>query len=114
MAAQNGIFMLKGRSGMTYNLSAYFDDTAGNPVRFSQAGKAGTGSPTEWTPPEPCALIDVCLAAASGQTTTQLARNGQPTGDYLLNALHLASITTRPQLAVVYHQLAKLTAFQLA
>lgn len=114
MAAQNGVFMLVGRSGQTYNISCYFDDTAGNPVRFSQAGKAGTGSPTEWTPPEPCALVDVTMAAASGQTTTQLARNGQPTGDYLLNALHLASIATRPALRVVYHQLAKLGAYQLA
>lgn len=114
MAAQNGVMMFKGRSGMTYNISFYVDDTAGNPVRFSQAGKAGAGSPTEWTPPEPVALVDVCLAAASGQTTTQLARNGQPTGDYLLNALHLASIATRPQLAIVYTPLAKVGAYQLA
>lgn len=114
MAAQNGVFHLIGNSGRTYDISSYFDDTAGNPVRFSQAAKAGAASPTEWTPPEGCRLTDVVIAAASGQTTTQICKNGQPTGDYLLNALHLASITTRPVLNIGYGPLAKLTAYQLA
>lgn len=114
MAAQSAIFQFKGRSGMTYTLSAYLDDTAGNPVRFNQAGKAGATSPTEWTPPEPVALKDVIIAAATGQTTTQLVRNGQPTGDILLNAAHLASVTFRPALSVVYTPIAKVGAYQIA
>lgn len=114
MAAQNGIASFRGKSGMTYSVSFYCDDTAGNPVRWSQAGKAGAGSPTDWTPPEPVVMFDFVLAAATGQTTTQVARNGQPTGDYLLNAVYLASITTRPPLSIVFTPLAKVGAFQLA
>lgn len=114
MAAQNGVFHFVGRSRATYSVSAYFDDSSGNPVRFSQAGKAGATSPTDWTPCEPVILVDVCLAAASGQTTTQLVRNGQPTGDIILNAMHLASITTRPHLTIGFNPTNKVGAFQLA
>jgi hypothetical protein len=114
MAAQNGVMSFIGQSGMTYSLSFYLDDSAGNPVRFNQAGKAGATAPTDWTPPEPVVLVDVCIAAASAQTTTQIVRNGQPTGDILLNAMHLASVTTRPSLRVPFTSLAKVGAYQLA
>lgn len=114
MAAQNGIAGFVGKSGMTYNVSFYLDDTAGNPVRFSQAGKAGASSPTDWTPPEPVALVDFCIGAASGQTTTQFLRNGQPTGDIILNAVHLASVNTRPALRVLFSPLARFGALQIA
>lgn len=114
MAAQSGIFTFKGKSGMRYSLSAYFDDTANAPVRFSAAGKAGATSAQDWTPPEVVALTDVILAAATGQTQTQLLRNGQPTGDVLLNAVQLASITFRPPLAVLYSPLTRVSAIQLA
>lgn len=114
MAAQNGVANFRGKSGQTYSLSFYLDDTAGAPVRMSQAGKAAATSPTEWTPPEPVVLFDVIIAAASGQTTTQIVRNGQPTGDYLLNAVHLAAITFRPPLSIVFNQVNKFGAYQLA
>lgn len=114
MAAQNGVFTFKGKSGQRYALSAYFDDSANAPVRFSAAGKAGATSAQDWTPPETVALVDVVLAAASGQTHTQILRNGQPTGDILLNALYLASITFRPPLAIVFTPLTKVSALQLA
>jgi len=114
MAAQNGVMSLIGQSGMTYSLSFYCDDSAGNPVRFNQAGKAGATSPTDWTPPESVVLVDFCMAAASGQTKTQIVRNGQPTGDILLNAMHLAAITTRPSLRIPFTPMAKLGAYQLA
>lgn len=114
MAAQSAIFHFKGKSLMSYTVSAYLDDTAGNPVRFNQAGKATATSPTEWTPPEVVALKDVIIAAATGQTQTQIVRNGQPTGDVLLNAVHLASIAFRPPLAVLFSPVAKVGAYQLA
>jgi hypothetical protein len=114
MAASSAILQFVGKSKMSYTLSAYLDDTAGNPVRFNQAGKASATSPTEWTPPEPVVLVDVIIAAATGQTHTQLVRNGQPTGDILLNAVYLASITTRPPLRVVFNSSNKVGAYQLA
>lgn len=97
MAAQNGVIHIVGQFG-SKDVSCYFDDTAGNPVRFSMTGKAAAGSPDFLALPG--IITDFVLAAASGQTTTQLVRDGVPTGDYLLNALHLASVTTRPKLAI--------------
>jgi len=115
MAAQNGVFRFVGlMRRITYDVSAYFDDTATNPVRFDTSGKAGSTSPTEWIPMEPVMLVDMVLAAATGQTTTQLNRNNVPTGDYLLNALHLAAITTRPGLRVPCSAGIKFGAKQLA
>lgn len=115
MAAQNGIAVFVGlQSKQTYHISFYLDDTAGNPVRWSQAAKAIATSPPDWTPPEQVALIDFIIAAASGQTTTQMLRNGQPTGDYLLNAVYLASITTRPPLRIGFSPIGKVGANQLA
>lgn len=114
MAAQNGVATFKGKSKMTYSVSFYLDDTAGNPVRWSQASKASATSPTDWQPPEPVVLTDICIAAASGQTTTQMTRNGIPTGDYLLNAVHLAAITFRPVLAIPFNPIHRAGAVQVA
>lgn len=113
MAAQSGIFHFVGKSGMSYSVSAYFDDSANAPVRFSQAGAAGATSDTSWTPPEPVALVDVILAAATARTQTQITRNGQPTGDMLLNALYLAAVTTRPPLRIVFSPLTRVSAIQI-
>jgi hypothetical protein len=114
VAAQNGVMMCKGRSGQTYNVSLYFDDSANNPVRFSGYGKAGATSPTEWSAPEDCVLMDLCIAAASGQTTTQLLKNSQPTGDIFLNAIILASIVSRPPVRILYRKDERVGAVQIA
>lgn len=114
MAAQNGIFRFIGNSGRTYNVSAYFDDTANDLVKFDLAAKAAAASPDYWQPNEPCVLRDVILAAATGQTSTQILANGQPTGDVLLNAVQLASITTRPMLNLPFGPGLRVSAKQLA
>jgi len=114
MAAANAIFSFRGKSGQTYAISCYLDDSAGNPARFNAAGKAAAGSPTDWTPMEPVVLTDVVIAAASGQTMTQVTRNGQPTGDMLLNAVHLASINTRPPLRIPFGAGMRVGAYQIA
>lgn len=118
MAASNAVFhfVAAGGSvrGMTMDVSAYLDDTANNLIRFDQAAKAGTASPDSWTAPVDMALTDMVIAAATGQTTTQLQRNGIPTGDYLLNALHLASVVTRPHLGVIIPRGTKFQAKQIA
>jgi len=113
MAAQNGTFTFAG-ARENYTVSAYFDDTAGNRVLLNQAGKAAAGSPNKWNPPENVVLVDMCIAQATGQTTTQLLRNSTPTGDYPLNALHLAAITTRPVLRKVYQVGSEFAAIQIA
>jgi hypothetical protein len=113
MGAQSAIFHFVGKSGMSYSVSGYLDDTANAPVRVSQAGAAGANSATDWTPPEPVALVDIIIAAATTKTQTQLLRNGQPTGDMILNAVYLASIATRPPLRVIYSPLARFGAIQI-
>lgn len=114
MAAQKGNARFVGMSGTVYNKAVYFDDTAGNPVRFDGGSGASTTSPTSVQFGEAVALTDVVLAAATGQTQTQLCRDDVPTGDILLNALHLAAVTTRPPLATPYAPGQRITMIQLA
>lgn len=103
MAAQSGTAYFLGLSSrQTYTKSLYFDDTAGNLVRYGAGTKAGATSPDAWIAPENVVLYDLCLAAATAQTTTGLQVNGQPTGDYLTNALHLVSVTNRPRLQKMF------------
>lgn len=113
MAAQNGVVQFERPNKSRFTYSVYFDDTAGNPVRWLKDGKAAAASPDFLQIGELCAIVDVCLAAASGQTTTVVKINDLPVST-LLNALHLASITTRPEPAVVVFPGQKLTAVQVA
>jgi hypothetical protein len=118
MAAANGVFHFiyaAGRMrGMSADVSAYFDDTAGNFVRFDQSAKATAASNDSWIPPAPCILTDIVMAGATAQTTTQLMRNQVPSGDFILNALVLASVTNRTALRVPVPAGVKFQAKQLA
>jgi len=115
MAAQSGVFKFMGmRSRQTYDVSAYFDDTAGNYIKFDQSAKASAASSDSWTPPEPVALIDLVLAAATAQTTTQLIKGGTHTGDFIMNALYLVTVTFRPALRVFINTGTKFQAKQIA
>lgn len=100
MAAQSGIARFIGMSGRTYNKGFYCDDTAGHAVNWDAGAGAGTTSPSSIQFNEPVALVDVVIAAATGQTQTRFTKDGVPTGDTILNAVHLASIATRPSLAM--------------
>jgi len=113
MAAQYGSVKFVGRSRRTYNKQIYLDDTAGHAVKFDNGGGALNGD-TFWIPPEDVVLKDWAQAAASGQTQTQLLVNSVPTGDILLNSLQLASVTTRPELALGIRGGSKFAAIQLA
>lgn len=114
MAAQSGMATFRGRSGQGYSKNIYFDDTAGNLVRWDGGAGAGATSPDNWVCPEQVRLIDVVLAAATGQTKTQINVNDKGTGDILLNALYLASIVSRPIPGRTFPGGAKITMTQLA
>lgn len=114
MAAQKGNARFIGASGVVYNKAVYLDDTAGNPVRWDGGGGASATSPTSVQFGEPTALTDLVLAAATGQTQTQICRDDVPTGDILLNALQLASVVTRPPLATPFGAYQRVTMIQLA
>lgn len=114
MAAQYGSVTLVMGRGDVRQVDAYFDDTAGNPVRFDGGGGASATSPTFYTVPRNCIVTDVVLAAATGQTKTQINRNNQPTGNILRNSVHLASVVTRPALRIMFAAGSNLSMTQLA
>jgi len=101
MAAQYGNTAIRFDDGTSVNLNTYFDDTAGNLARFDPDGSGvGTASPTDYTIPKNGVVSDVCLAAATAQTRTSIIVAGRASGTVLHNALHLASIVTRPYVGI--------------
>lgn len=113
MAAQSGTIIFRSGRGFKY-LNCYFDDTAGNKVRFDDGAGAGAATSPEYKPPFGGVIADVVLAAATGQTKSQININGVPVGTILLNALHLASVTSRPPVGVGFLPGAKIEIIQLA
>lgn len=100
MAAQYGVATFKAfRFPRTYNVQIYFDDTAGNPVLWDVGGGDAAAGAEKWTAPEPVALLDIVIAAATGQTKTTINKSGARIAT-LLNAAQLASVTFRPPLSV--------------
>lgn len=113
MAAQTGEAVFQTPNGRIVK-EVYFDDTAGNAVRWDGGSGAGAASPTEWITPYSVKLVDLVLAAATGQTQTQINRNDQGTGQILLNALHLVAVTFRPVLGTNFAKGDKITMIQIA
>lgn len=113
MAAQSGCIVFRHRSGV-HNINIYADDSAGNKIRFDDGSGAGAATSPEYRPPVPVVMDDLCLAAATGQTRTQINVNGTPIGTILLNAMHLASVVNRPRVGAVIPAGAKLELIQLA
>jgi len=115
MAAQYGcaVFVLPG--GVTMEKDLYFDDTAGNPVRWDGGSGATATSDTGFQiPVNGTTLIDIVLAAATAQTKTQVNRDNTPTGNMLRNSIHLASVVTRPPMRVTFNAGQKCTLYQVA
>lgn len=114
MAAQYGCFVFIGKSGRVYYKDAYHTDSAGAKVRLDSGSGASSSSAEDISFPEAVALIDVAIAAATGQTKTQLLINETPTGDICRNSLHLVSVTNRPSLGLPISTGARFSAVQLA
>jgi len=113
MAAQYGTVTFERPNRTRFTYSVYFDDTAGNPVRFARDGKSGTAAPDNIVATEIMGIVDICLAAATGQTTTVIKVNDNPVST-ILNAIYLASITTRPEPGTIIFPGQKLTMVQIA
>lgn len=114
MAAQYGACVFVLQNGTTLEKDVYFDDSANAPVRWDAGAGAGASSDTGFQVPANCTLVDVCLAAATAQTKTQINVDNSPTGNMLRNSIHLASITTRPVMRVPFRAGQKVTLIQLA
>lgn len=116
MAAQSGVatFAFIGtRVPQTINVQFHLDDTAGNPVLWDVGGGDPSKGAEEFRPVRPVNLVDFCIAAASGQTKTTINRGGARI-DTLLNAVHLASVATRPRLAIAFGPNAPISGNQVA
>lgn len=114
MAAQKGAATFLGASGRRYVKQFYLSDSANALATFDSGAGAGAASEAFYIPPEDVKVVDICIAAASGQTQTQLCIDGVPTGDMLLNAIHLAAITFRPVLTLGVLKGHKFTMIQIA
>lgn len=114
MAAQYGEATLSMQGGVKLVKQLYFDDTAGNRVNWDTGNGASGASGEEFEAPADCLLTAICIAAATGQTKTQVIKNNSGTGQILLNALHLASVTSRPSLGTPYKRGDKISLVQLA
>lgn len=112
MAAQSGSIILAGH--IPAEIGIYFDDTAGNKVRYDDGAGAGAATSTDYIPSRNCILTDVVLAAATGQTKTRINVGGRPVGSVILNSIHLASITSRPRLNIPIQKGQKLEMIQVA
>lgn len=113
MAAQKGVMTIM-KQGVVYPVQFYLDDTATNLVRWDSGAGAGASSATHISDPYGFIIKDICIAAATGQTQTSISINGKALGAYLLNAVHLASITNRPQLHIPVAPNTKLEMIQVA
>lgn len=113
MAAKNGTLTL-GTGPFRKTLSVYASDAAGVAFTFSASGKADANSPNSYFCPAPGMwLMDFCLEAATGQTTSVIYVNDVPVAT-ILNANQLASIQSRPNLGIALRGGDKLTIFQVA
>lgn len=101
-APQYGTFVFIGaRSGRIYNVDAYHSDVADALVNFDAGAGASATSPTSWTAPETCLLIDHAIVTGMTDTTKiQLLRNNQPVGDFLRYTMHLTTSAQRAPVRV--------------
>jgi len=114
MAASYGTITFEKPGGLTFTKDVYFDDAAGAAVRWDEGSGASATSTTFYTPRSLCAITDVCIATATGQTKTSIVLNSIPAGGILRNSLHLASVVTRPHMAVLLPAGTELKLIQLA
>ena len=113
---QNGTIVIVGRqTGRVFRPSIYCSDVAGALVTFGLAAKATSTDPNYWTAPENCNLVDLSLTAdLTDCKTLQIAREGNPTGDYLLTTQQVYSVTTRALMNVMIARGIRLQIYQRA
>jgi len=113
MAASNGTLIFSRPRGSKIIINFLLDDTAGHLANFSRDAKAVATDLTTLRVNEIMGLEDLCIASATGQTQTILKKNGVPQAP-ILNAQHLASVQTRPELGFIYFPGDELTMLQVA
>lgn len=98
-----GNVRFQGASGRSYNKAVYLSDVANVPAKFAAGGDVDANGDTNIVFDEPVLLADA--AFASGMTVAarlEVTRNGVPTGDSLVYANQLVSVTNRIALAIPF------------
>ncbi len=114
MAAKNGTISLEYPNPMlNHTLSFYASDVAGVSIKMAKDGKADANSPDRFVAKSLCVVTDVCLEAATGQTTTVVKVDGTPK-HVLLNANYLAANAQRPPLNQLLYPGQELSLYQAA
>lgn len=113
---QYGTFTFLGlQTGRVYNVDSYFSDVADALVTFDAGAGAATTSPSSWTTPEVCRLIDQAIVTGAADTTKiQLLANNQPTGDFLRYTQHLTTSAQRSPVSITFARAVDFRAIQKA
>jgi len=98
-----GIMHFKGRSGMTYSKQVQIQDVAAGLMQWDNGAGASATSGDNWMPDEDVVLQDISfLTGYTVVKSIQPMRNGVPTGDFLQIGSFLATLATRPALAIPF------------
>jgi len=74
----------------------YHSDVVDGLANFDGGGGASATSPTSFTLPEDCILLDYAIVTGMTDTTkVQVLRGNQPTGDFLRYTQHLTTSPAR-------------------
>lgn len=113
---QYGVLVAKGaKTGMTYSVDFYISDVANALVNFDVGAGASSGSPDFITFPEPVVIEDIAVHTGCADTTKmRLVVNGVPTGNVFRYAIHLDTLSKRPQLRIGIKQGSRVSLLQLA
>jgi len=115
MAAAYLTLIIAGRSGRRYAINGYASDAANVAVKFDEGKIAVAGSQDTYTVKEGAALVDVIFTSdLATPTNIQVQVTGTPTGDILDVTAHLASVVSRPALAIPLGAGSKLGLMQIA
>ena len=114
MAASYASTIFRGSSGRAYYKDTYLSDSAGAFATFDSGSGASATSDNKWIAPENGWITDFVIAAATGQTKTQVVVNGAATGDIFRNSIQLAATNFRPIVAVPIASGAAIQLVQLA
>ncbi len=115
-APQYGTVVLRGlRTGRIYNVDAYFSDVVDGLANFDGGGGASATSPTSFTMPEECIMVDYSIVTGMTDTTkVQVLRGNQPTGDFLRFTQHLTTSPSRSPIQLGFRAGVELRCIQKA
>lgn len=115
-APQYGTVVLRGlRTGRIYNVDAYFSDVVDGLANFDGGGGASATSPTSFTMPEECIMVDFSIVTGMTDTTkVQVLRGNQPTGDFLRFTQHLTTSPARAPIQLGFRAGVELRCIQKA